>query len=44
MKLQEIKDLPVEAIAEDSSHLYLWVPNALLAEGMQVMENWGFIV
>ncbi len=42
MKLQEIKDLPVEAIAEDSSHLYLWVPNALLAEGMQVMENWGF--
>ena len=42
MKLQEIKDLPVEAIAEDRAHLYLWVPNALLAEGMQVMENWGF--
>jgi len=42
MKLQEIKDLPVEAIAEDRAHLYLWVPNALLAEGMQVMESWGF--
>jgi len=42
MKLQEIKDLPVEAIAEERAHLYLWVPNALLAEGMQVMENWGF--
>ncbi len=42
LKLQEIKDLPVEAIAEDRAHLYLWVPNALLAEGMQVMENWGF--
>jgi len=42
MKLQEIKDLPVEAIAEDRAHLYLWVPNALLAEGMQVMVNWGF--
>ena len=42
MKLQEIKDLPVEAIVEDRAHLYLWVPNALLAEGMQVMENWGF--
>jgi len=42
MKLQEIKDLPIEAIAEDRAHLYLWVPNALLAEGMQVMENWGF--
>jgi len=42
MKLQEIKDLPVEAIAAERAHLYLWVPNALLAEGMQVMENWGF--
>lgn len=42
MKLQEIKDLPVEAIADERAHLYLWVPNALLAEGMQVMEHWGF--
>ena len=42
LKLQEIKNLPVEAIAEERAHLYLWVPNALLAEGMQVMENWGF--
>ncbi len=42
MTLQEIKDLPVEAIVEDTAHLYLWVPNALLAEGMQVMEHWGF--
>ncbi len=42
MKLQEIKDLPVESIAEEKAHLYLWVPNALLAEGMQVMESWGF--
>ncbi|MCF7954927.1 MAG: S-adenosylmethionine-binding protein [Phycisphaerae bacterium] len=42
MKLQEIKDLPVEAIAEERAHLYLWVPNALLAEGLQVMDNWGF--
>jgi len=42
MNLQEIKDLSVETIAADRSHLYLWVPNALLAEGMQVMENWGF--
>jgi len=42
MSLQAIKDLPVEAIVEDTAHLYLWVPNALLAEGMQVMEHWGF--
>ena len=42
MNLQEIKNLPVEAIVEDTAHLYLWAPNALLAEGMQVMEHWGF--
>ena len=42
LSLQEIKDLPVEAIVEDTAHLYLWVPNALIAEGLQVMEHWGF--
>ena len=24
------------------SHLYLWVPNALIAEGLEVMRRWGF--
>lgn len=42
MTLQEIKDLPVEAITEDTAHLYLWVPNALLAYGLEVMAHWGF--
>ncbi len=42
LSLQEIKELPVEAIVNDTAHLYLWVPNALLAEGLQVMEHWGF--
>ena len=42
MTLQEIKDLPVEAIVKDTAHLYLWVPNALLADGLQVMEHWDF--
>jgi len=42
MTLQEIKDLPVEAIVKDTAHLYLWVPNALLSYGLQVMDHWGF--
>lgn len=42
MSLQEIKDLPVEAIVNDTAHLYLWVPNALLADGLDVMSHWGF--
>lgn len=42
MTLQEICDLPVEAVTDDPAHLYLWVPNALLPEGLKVMEHWGF--
>lgn len=42
MKLQEIKDLPVQAVVKEPAHLYLWVPNALLAEGLEVMKFWGF--
>ena len=40
--LEEIKKLPVERIVRERAHLYLWVPNALLSDGMQVMESWGF--
>lgn len=42
MELKEICELPVAAFAAKQSHLYLWVPNALLAEGLRVMESWGF--
>ena len=42
MTLGEIMSLPVELIAAETAHLYLWVPNALLAEGLSVMSAWGF--
>lgn len=42
MSLQEICDLPVAAHAAEKTHLYLWVPNALLREGVIVMDEWGF--
>lgn len=42
MTNEEIAELPVAHIAKDASHLYLWVPNALVAEGLQVMRAWGF--
>lgn len=42
MTLDEICELPVADIAADPSHLYLWVPNALLPEGLRVMDAWGF--
>src|SRR5437763_3931098 len=37
-----IMALPVAKPAASASHLYLWVPNALLPEGLKVMEAWGF--
>lgn len=42
MTLDDIAALPVADIAADPSHLYLWVPNALLPDGLKVMEAWGF--
>lgn len=42
MSLDEIAELPVSEVADDPSHLYLWVPNALLPEGLHVMTAWGF--
>ena len=42
MSLDEIKALPVDDITAKDAHLYLWVPNALLPEGIEVMQAWGF--
>jgi len=42
MTLDDIKGLPVAKVAATPAHLYLWVPNALLPEGLAVMKAWGF--
>jgi N6-adenosine-specific RNA methylase IME4 len=42
MTLDDICALPVADIADEPAHLYLWVPNALLPHGLQVMDAWGF--
>ncbi len=42
MNLDDILALPVREIAVEPAHLYLWVPNALLPEGLRVLEAWGF--
>lgn len=42
MSLEDIMSLPVDNITAEKSHLYLWVPNALLPEGLEVMKAWGF--
>lgn len=43
MTTRDICDLDVRGVADDQCHLYLWVPNALIAEGLEVMRSWGFV-
>lgn len=42
MDLPEIMELPVAQVVRPTAHLYLWVPNALVLEGLEVMRRWGF--
>lgn len=42
LTLDDIKALPVASHAADRAHIYLWVPNALLPEGIEVLRAWGF--
>lgn len=42
MSFKEIGDLPVRRYASEASHLYLWTPNALLPEALEIMREWGF--
>lgn len=42
MTMEEILELPVNRLAGAKAHLYLWIPNALISEGLEVMRRWGF--
>jgi len=42
MTLDDIEGLPVAQVAAETAHLYLWVPNAMLPNGIAVMQSWGF--
>jgi len=42
LTLDDICSLPVADVAAKNAHLYLWVPNALLPDGLRVLNEWGF--
>lgn len=42
LDLEDICNLPVTDHLEDTAHCYLWVPNALLPDGLKVLDAWGF--
>lgn len=43
LSLKDLLDMPIGELAEPNSHLHLWVPNSLLAEGLEVIKAWGFV-
>jgi N6-adenosine-specific RNA methylase IME4 len=42
LSLREICALPIAQMTTETAHVYLWVPNALLPLGLQVLTAWGF--
>lgn len=42
MSFEEIEELPVPSVLAPTAHCYLWCPNALIKEGMEVLRRWGF--
>lgn len=44
MKTKDIIDMSafIGSISEDNCHLYLWVTNNHMQDGLDVMEAWGF--
>ena len=42
MGLEQIKALPVSEYLSEPAHLYLWIPNALMPQGLDVLQAWGF--
>ena len=42
LKTQDILKLPVNSISKLDCHLYLWVTNSFVPDGLRCIEEWGF--
>jgi len=43
MDLKEIIGLNIgNKLADENCHLYLWIPNSIIQQGLDVMKSWGF--
>ena len=42
MKIQDIKDLPVQELAAKDCVIFMWITYPMLKEGIELMEAWGF--
>ena len=42
MKQSELLTLPIGNLAEPSAHIYLWVTNNFLEDGLELLSAWRF--
>src|SRR5262245_60323388 len=42
MSIEEITNLPVQTVANENCHLWLWTVNCFLGAGFDIMRAWGF--
>ena len=42
MSVEEVMKMPIGDLAEDNAHCWLWVSNATLRVGFEILEKWGF--
>ena len=42
MSLDQIRGLPIPDLAEEDAHVWLWVTNATLEHGFEILRSWGF--
>ena len=44
MDIEDIKDLPIQNIADEDSVLFIWATFPKLDEALAVMKSWGFVL
>lgn len=42
MPIADIEKLPISDLADESSHIYLWVTHRFLPDGLRLLGAWGF--
>ena len=42
MTLEQIRNLPIPQLTAQNSHVWLWVPNGLIPQGLELLKEWGF--
>jgi len=42
MDIEKIKSLPINKLAANNCHLYLWVTNAFIRQAFEVLDAWDF--